>query len=125
MYHDFIYRVHRLHANPNYSPAIRKCCDYIELSLERKIRISDLAALTGYTDYYLTEKFKKETGMPLFLYIRYARIERAKVFLESSELSVRQIAEKLAFTTQNYFIRCFREVTGYTPAQYRKRFKSH
>ena len=88
MYHDFIYRVHRLHANPNYSPAIQKCCDYIELSLERKIRISDLAALTGYTDYYLTEKFKKETGMPLFLYIRYARIERAKVFLESSELSV-------------------------------------
>ena len=63
--------------------------------------------------------------MPLFLYIRYARIERAKVFLESSELSVRQIAEKLAFTTQYYFIRCFREVTGYTPAQYRKRFKSH
>ena len=42
MYHDFIYRVHRLHANPNYSPAIQKCCDYIELSLERKIRIADL-----------------------------------------------------------------------------------
>ena len=122
MYHDFIYRVHRLHANPNYSAAVQKCCDYIELSLDRNIRIADLAALTGYSAYYLTEKFKKETGVPLFLYIRYARIERAKTLLESTDLSVREIAEKLAFNTQNYFIRCFHEVTGYSPAKYRKRF---
>ena len=125
MYHDFIYRVHHLRANPNYSPAIQKCCDYIELSLDKQISISDLAALAGYTDYYLTEKFKKETGVPLFLYIRYAKIERAKVYLESSDLPVKEIAEQLAFNTPNYFIKCFREVTGYSPAQYRKRFKKH
>ncbi len=123
MYHDFIYHVHHLHANPNYSPAVQKCCDYIELSLGEKIQIADLAALTGYTEYYLTEKFKKETGIPLFLYIRYARIERAKVYLESSELSVKEIAEQLAFNTPNYFIKCFHEVTGYSPAKYRKQFK--
>ena len=123
MYHDFIYRVHHLHANPDYSPAIQKCCDYIELSLDKKIQIADLAALTGYTEYYVTEKFKKETGVPLFLYIRYAKIERAKVYLESTDLSVREIAEQLAFNTQNYFIKCFHEVTGYSPAQYRKQFK--
>lgn len=123
MYHDFIYRMHHLHANPNYSFAIQKCCDYISLSLERKIEIADLAALTGYTEYYLTEKFKKETGVPLFLYIRHAKIERAKVYLESSDLSVKEIAEQLAFNTPNYFIKCFHEVTGYSPAQYRRQFK--
>jgi AraC-like DNA-binding protein len=125
MYHDFIYRVHHLRANPNCSPAIQKCCDYIELSLDKQISIADLAALAGYTNYYLTEKFKKETGVPLFLYIRYAKIERAKVYLESSNLSVKEIAELLAFNTPNYFIKCFREVTGYSPAQYRKRFRNH
>ena len=35
MYHDFIFRVHHLHVNPSYSPAIQKCCDYIELSLDK------------------------------------------------------------------------------------------
>ena len=124
MYHDFIFRVHQLHANPNYSPAIQKCCDYIELSLDKRIQISDLAALTGYTDYYLTEKFKKETGTPLFLYIRYAKIERAKVLLESTDLSVKELSERLAFNTVNYFIQCFRDTTGYTPAQYRKKHKA-
>ena len=123
MYHDFIYRVHHLRSNPNYSHAIQKCCDYIELSLDRKIRTADLAALVGYTEYYLTEKFKKETGQSVSSYIRYAKVERAKVMLISTEQSIREIAEALAFNTVNYFIQCFRDTTGYTPAQYRKRFR--
>ena len=122
MYHDFIYRVHHLRINPNYSHAIQKCCDYIELSLDRKIRTADLAALVGYTEYYLTEKFKKETGQSVNSYIRYAKVERAKVLLESSELSIKEISDQLAFNTVNYFIQCFRDTAGYTPAQYRKRF---
>lgn len=123
MYHDFIYRVHHLRTNPNYSHAIQKCCDYIELSLDRKIKTADLAALVGYTEYYLTEKFKKETGQSVSSYIRYVKVERAKVLLETSELTVREIADRLAFNTVNYFIRSFRETTGYSPAQYRKKFR--
>ena len=123
MYHDFIYRVHHLRSNPNYSHAIQKCCDYIELSLDRRIRVADLASLVGYTEYYLTEKFKKETGMPVSQYIRFAKVERAKVLLESTQMSVKEIAEQLAFNTVNYFIQSFRDTAGYTPAQYRKRFR--
>ena len=123
MYHDFIYRVHHLRTNPDYSHAIQKCCDYIELSLDRRVHTAELAALVGYSEYYLTEKFKKETGQSVSSYIRYAKVERAKLLLESGDLSVREIAEKLAFNTVNYFIQCFRDTTGYTPAQYRKKFK--
>ena len=120
MYHDFIYRVHYLHANPNYSHAIQKCCDYIELSLDRKIRTADLAGLVGYTEYYLTEKFKKETGQSVSEYIRRMKIERAKILLRSTQMSVQEISDKLAFNTPNYFIQCFREQEGMTPAAYRK-----
>ena len=42
--------------------AIQKCCDYIEMHLEEKIRAKDLADWVGYTEYYLTRKFKDETG---------------------------------------------------------------
>ena len=121
MYHDFIYRVHHLRTSPDYSHTVQKCCDYIALSLGRKIRIADLASLVGYTEYYLTEKFKKETGMSVNSYIKIARVNRAKLLLESSDLSVGEIAAELAFNTVNYFIQCFKEVTGVTPAQYRKR----
>ena len=124
MYHDFIYRVHYALANPNYSHAIQKCCDYIELSLDRRIRTADLAALVGYTEYYLTEKFKKETGKSITSYIRDAKIDRAKILLQTTELSVAAISEQLAFNTPNYFIQSFRNVLGCTPAQYRKQIQS-
>ena len=123
MYHDFIYRVHHLRVNPNCSYAIQKCCDYIELSLDRKIKTADLAALVGYSEYYLTEKFKAETGQSVSSYIRYAKVERAKLLLESTDLSIRELADRLAFNTVNYFIQSFRDTTGYTPAQYRKRMR--
>ena len=125
MYHDFIYRVHYLHTNPNYSHAIQKCCDYIELSLDRKIRTADLAGLVGYTEYYLTEKFKKETGQSVSQYMKHMRIERAKVLLRSTALSVQQISDQLAFNTPNYFIQCFKEQEGMTPAAYKKKYLSH
>ncbi|MBQ4473235.1 MAG: helix-turn-helix domain-containing protein [Lachnospiraceae bacterium] len=120
MYHDFIYRVHHVRSNPDYSPAIQKCCDYIELSLDRTVSTADLAALAGYSEYYLSEKFKKETGRSLRTYIRDAKAARAKVLLETTDLSVREISDHLAYNTVNYFIQSFRESTGQTPARYRK-----
>ncbi len=120
MYHDFIYRVHYARANPNYSHAIQKCCDYIELSLDRRIRAVDLAMLVGYTEYYLTEKFKKETGKTINAYIRDKKIEYAKMLLQTTDLSIAAISDRLAFNTPNYFIQCFRRQEGMTPAVYRK-----
>ena len=123
MYHDFIYRVHHVRANPNYSHAIQKCCDYIELSLDRRIRTVDLASLVGYTEYYLTEKFKKETGKTVSSYIREAKVSRARLLLESTNLSVAEISDRLAFNTPNYFIQCFKSIVGVTPSQFRKECK--
>ena len=123
MYHDFIYRVHHVRANPNYSHAIQKCCDYIELSLDRRIRTADLASLVGYTEYYLTEKFKKETGKTVSSYIREAKVARARLLLESTRLSVAEISDRLAFNTPNYFIQCFKSIVGVTPSQFRKECK--
>ena len=120
MYHDFIYQVHHLKANPNFSHPIQKCCDYIELSLERKISAADLAALVGYSEYYLTEKFKRETGLSVSAWIREARVARARILLESTDLPVAEIADRLSFSTPSYFIQCFRASVGCTPAQYRR-----
>lgn len=122
MYHDFIYRVHCRRENPEFSRTVQKCCDYIELNLDRKISAADLAALSGYSEYYLTERFKKETGLTVSQYVRFSKIERTRVLLTSTGLTIGEIADQLAFSTPSFFIRCFHEVTGYTPAQYRKRF---
>lgn len=119
MYDDFIHRVHRCRTNPRYSPMVQKCVDYIDLHLEQKIQAADLAAQLGYDDYYITRRFKRETGYSLTNYIKFAKIERAKVLLQSTRLTVQQIDDGLGFTTRSYFIQCFKAVTGRTPTAWR------
>ena len=120
MYDDFIRRVHKHRTNPKLSPQIQKCVDYIEMNLGQKIVASDLAVLVGYTEYYLTHKFKEETGLSVTNYTKFAKIERAKVLLKSTELSVREISEQLGFATRNYFSSVFQQITGKTPMEFRE-----
>ena len=119
MYDDFVRRVHRIRENPKYSEPIRRCCNYIEMNLDRNIRAQELADLIGYSVTYFTRRFRAETGFGISDYVKAARIERAKILLETSDSSVQEISDKLGFTTRNYFTRCFREVTGKTPMEYR------
>ena len=121
MYDDFVRRVHKCRTNPHLSQQVQKCVDYIEMNLDKKIRAADLAALVGYTEYYLTHKFKEETGLSVTDYIKFAKIERAKVLLKSTDQTVQDIAAALSFSTRNYFSRIFQEVTGQTPMEYREK----
>lgn len=121
MYDDFIRRVHKCRTNPKLSQQVQKCVDYIEMHLDEKIRAADLAALVGYTEYYLTHKFKEETGLSVTDYAKFAKIERAKVLLKSTDQSIQDIAAALSFSTRNYFSRVFQDVTGQTPMEYREK----
>lgn len=121
MYDDFVRRVHRTRENPKYSEPIQRCCNYIEMNLNRNIHAQELADMIGYSVTYFTRRFREETSFGISDYVKAARIERAKILLETSENSVQEISEKLGFTTRNYFTKCFREITGMTPVEYRNR----
>lgn len=56
----------------------------------------------------MTHKFKEETGLSVTDYIKFAKIERAKVLLKSTNQTVQDIAAALSFSTRNYFSRIFR-----------------
>lgn len=121
MYDDFIRRVHRTRENPKFSLPIQRCCDYIEMNIDRNIRAQELADLVGYSVTYFTRRFRQETGFGISDYVKAARIERAKILLTTSEKSVQEISDQLGFTTRNYFTLCFRDVTGMTPIQFRNK----
>lgn len=120
LYEDFVRRVHKCRTNPKLSPQIRACCDYIELNVEEDFNISDLAARTGYTKYYLSRKFEEETGVSLNSYINIARVERAKLLLTITDDGIQEIADRLHFCSRSYFSEAFRKITGTSPAKYRK-----
>lgn len=120
MYDDFIRRVHRAKQNPKLSSPISQCRDYIQMHLDEKIRARDLAGLVGYTEYYITHKFKEETGLSVNDYVKNAKVDRAKILLRSTALSIQEISDQLGFGSRNYFSRVFSEIAGSTPIEYRE-----
>ena len=120
MQSDFIQRVHKCRQNPDYSKTVRNCCDYIELHLEDPIILSELAEQQGYTEYYLSRKFKKETGKTFKDYIREKRIDRAKFLLLNTDMSIHEISERLQFNSQSYFTENFRKAVGVHPTAFRE-----
>lgn len=120
LYEDFIHLVHRQRTNPKYSKPIQNCCDYIENHLDEPLSISLLAKRIGYSDYYLSRKFKAETGDSISDYIKFAKIERAKLLLVTTQTSIQNIAYSLGFGTRSSFAETFRKIAGVPPAAYRK-----
>ena len=119
MYDDFINRVHKMRTNPKLSVPVQKCVDYIEMHLSERIRAADLAAIVGYSEYYLTQRFHEETGLSVNNYVKFTKIERAKLLLKSTDQSIQEIANALGFSTRSHFSQSFREITGKSPAEYR------
>lgn len=120
MLEDFIQRVHNARMNPTYSKLIQSCCDYITLHVEDdELKLSDISHMFGYSDYYLSRKFKKEVGVSIQEYIHSAKAERAKVLLTCSDLSISDIAERLHYCSSTHFSTTFRNITGMLPGQYR------
>ena len=120
MVDDYVHRVHRCRTRPERSAQTEKCCYYIQTHLTEKITVKTLADYAGYTETYLSRKFKAETGMSVTEYVTQQKTELAKKLLRENKLSVSDIAEMLCFGTQSYFSEQFRKVTGQTPGEYRK-----
>ena len=119
MYADFIHAVHKHNRDPKCSRQIDQCIHYIADHIEGKIDLADLAGHVGYADYYLSRKFKEETGISLKDYIKSAKTEHAKLLLLATDATVAQIAERLGYGSVSYFVRQFREAVGMTPSQWR------
>ena len=120
MLYDFTTRVGNLKDTHQYSSLVRACCNFINEHVRENLRVSDVAAHTGLGAYYVSKKFKAETGISISDYIRAAKISEAKSLLKYSELSLAEISELLSFSTQSFFTSTFKQLTGITPGQYRE-----
>ena len=68
----------------------------------------------------LSHQFKRATGKTLSSYIAEHKVRLAREFLETTDMDVMQIGERLGYTHSSSFIRMFHRVEGVTPMQYRE-----
>lgn len=123
MYEDFIQRVHKCKSNSNISQEIQSCCDYIQMNIEEDFSLKTLAPKFGYTDYYFSRRFKKETGKSINEYIKSVKLSHGKTLLATTSLSIQEISERLHFCSRTHFTDSFKKSEGISPTQYREEMK--
>lgn len=69
---------------------------------------------------YFRQVYKEAFGISFHQDVIQARVFRAIYLLETTVLSIASVAEQCGYDDCNYFMRQFRNITGLTPAQYRK-----
>ncbi len=119
MLYDFTARVGNLKLVNQYSKRVNDCCNYIHEHVTEPLKVADIAAFSGFSPNYIARIFKKETGQSIRDYIRTARINEAKTLLHYSSLSLAEISQQLAFSSQSFFTATFHQMTGMTPLEYR------
>ncbi len=103
----------------NYPSPIRKCVSYIDKNLHDKITLDDLADISGLSKDYLSQLFKKTTGVTVTDYIKKRRLLSAKQLLDRGT-TIGDTAYGLGFCSESYFISCFKKEFKITPKEYIK-----
>lgn len=84
------------------------------------ISLDELAKRVNMAPAYVSFLFKKETGCNLIKYITDYRMEKARKFLEDSQMKIVQVGKACGYENQPYFNRLFKNYYGMTPKQYRE-----
>jgi len=78
----------------------------------------------GVSRALLYNKMKAITGAGAKEYISKIRIEKAKSLIETTSITIAEIAEMTGFASQSYFSTAFKSHTGMTPSQYKQKIKT-
>ncbi len=98
---------------------VQRAIERMYADMDKKLSIEALARECNYSIGYFAHLFRAVTGVSAHAYMCRLRIERAKNMLDSTDLSVLEIALAVGCEDQNYFSRFFKEQTGLSPTAYR------
>lgn len=104
-----------------HSVTIHKIIGYVRNNYMNKISLDDIADYVFMSKSHISKIFNEEMNMGLSTYINKVRIEKSKVLLHDSSMSVGEIASYIGFDDQSYFTKLFKAETGLSPKQFRKK----
>ena len=100
---------------------VSQVMSYIDAHFEEEITIRQLADSINMSVSYLSHLFGKVAGFSVWDYLVSKRIYEAQKLLLNTNENVITIASRCGFNNSAYFNKRFRELTGMTPKEYRKK----
>jgi AraC-like DNA-binding protein len=99
---------------------MRRVESYIEEHIERQIRVADLSGIVDLSEAHFSRAFRLAYGEPPHAYIVRRRVELAAQLMLAGCEPLSEIALKCGFHDQAHLSKQFRQMTGETPAAWRR-----
>lgn len=93
---------------------------YIKRNDNESLNLGYLSKQSGYSEFYLSKKFKEISGMQFKDYLRHRRLAFALKELRDTSKGILDIALQYGFSSHEAFTRSFKEAYGVTPSEYRR-----
>lgn len=100
------------------SPSVRKALTRLDAAPGQPVSITELAALSGISQFQLLRAFRRETGTTPHAYLIQKRVLVARRLLAAGVMPA-QAAVAAGFSDQSHMTRAFLRYVGITPARYR------
>ncbi|MEM1319415.1 MAG: ATP-binding protein [Bacteroidota bacterium] len=101
-------------------PFLQKLYDYIEKHLsDASLNMNQISRALGMSRTQVFRKLKALTGKSATVLIRTIRLEKGKQLLNTSDLTISEVAFEVGFTSLSYFSTAFLEEFGVRPSSIR------
>jgi transcriptional regulator GlxA family with amidase domain len=92
--------------------------------LHEPVQLRDMAAQESMSVRTFTRRFREEVGVSPGQWLTQQRVERARHLLESTDLTVDQVAQESGFGTAQSMRQHLQAALGVTPTAYRRTFRT-
>lgn len=86
-----------------------------------QFKVEELGQLVGLSRVQLYRKIKDLTDLSPNELLRVYRLQKAKILLSTTDLSIAEIAYEVGFSSPSYFTKCYREFHQESPTTFLKR----
>ncbi|MGH9311274.1 MAG: helix-turn-helix domain-containing protein [Vicinamibacterales bacterium] len=102
-------------------PRVARTIAVMDEALDRPLSLVELAVMVNLSRSQLARLFKEQTGTSPARYLHELRLARARLLLERTFLSVKQVMACVGLNDPSHFSRDFRHQYGFPPSELRQR----
>lgn len=94
--------------------------EYLFHNLRDPLTLAELAHKAGTNEFTLKKGFREVFGTPVFTFWTNVKMEKAKELLETTDLNVSEVAEKVGYKNPQHFSTAFKRKYSVLPSSLKK-----